>query len=94
MKRSIVINTDILRKARKATEISQQDMAKSLGVTRKTYERYEKKGERVYLDKDVVMKIASLLNIEYDTIVLLDIEKEIEMIENYPVEKLKEKLHR
>ena len=89
MKRSIVINTDILRKARKATEISQQDMAKSLGVTRKTYERYEKKGERVYLDKDVVMKIASLLNIEYDTIVLLDIEKEIERIENYPVEKLK-----
>ena len=94
MKRSIVINTDILRKARKATEISQQDMAKSLGVTRKTYERYEKKRERVYLDKDVVMKIASLLNIEYDTIVLLDIEKEIERIEKYPVEKLKEKLHR
>ena len=94
MKRSIVIDTNVLRKARKATEISQQDMAKSLGVTRKTYERYEKKGERVYLDKDVVMKIASLLNIEYDTIVLLDIEKEIESIENYPVEKLKEKLHR
>ena len=94
MKRSIVIDTKVLRKARKATEISQQDMAKGLGVTRKTYERYEKKGERVYLDKDVVMKIASLLNIEYDTIVLLDIEKEIERIENYPVEKLKEKLHR
>ena len=94
MKHSIVIDTNVLRKARKATEISQIDMAKSVGVTRKTYERYEKKGERVYLDKDVVMKIASLLNIEYDTIVLLDIEKEIESIENYPVEKLKEKLHR
>ena len=91
MKRNIVINNEVLRKTRKAMEITQEDMANNLGVTRKTYERYEK--ERAYLSKDTVMKIASLLNTEYDMLVLLDIEKEIERIENYPLEKLKERLH-
>lgn len=91
MKRNIVINNEVLRKTRKAMEITQEDMANNLGVTRKTYERYEK--ERAYLSKDTVMQIASLLNTEYDMLVLLDIEKEIERIENYPLEKLKERLH-
>lgn len=91
MKRNIVINNEVLRKTRKAMEISQEDMANNLGVTRKTYERYEK--ERAYLSKDTIMKIASLLNVDYDTLVLLDIEKEIERIANYPLDKLKERLN-
>lgn len=91
MKRSIVINNEVLRKARKEMKISQENIANNLGVTRKTYERYEK--ERAYLSKDTILKISSLLDVDYDALVLLDIEKEIERIANYPLDKLKERLH-
>lgn len=91
MKRSIVVNNNVLREARNKMGLSQEDIANSLGVTRKTYIKYEK--ERTYLSKDAILKISSLLNADYDALVLLDIEKEIERIENYPIDKLKERLH-
>lgn len=90
MKRNIIINSKMLRNTRKEIGLKQEDMANNLGVTRKTYIRYE--SERVCLSKDVVMKIADILIVDCETLVLMDIEKEIERIMNYPTNKFKERL--
>ena len=88
MKLSIVINKDVLRKTRKGLELTQEYMADSLGITRKTYARYE--SERTYLSEDTVRMIALLLNIDMKDLVLFDINKEIERIKNMSDEEFKE----
>ena len=90
MKRNIIINNELLRVTRKAKGITQENMADYLGVTRKTYARYEK--ERAYMSRDTVERIARELNVEQDALILLDMDKEIERISNYPLDKLREKL--
>ena len=90
MKRNIIINNELLRATRKAKGITQENMADYLGVTRKTYARYEK--ERAYVSRDTVERIARELNVEQDALILLDMDKEIERISNYPLDKLREKL--
>lgn len=90
MKRSIIIDNDFLRKTRKSLEVNQEYMASNLGVTRKTYARYEK--ERAYLDKETVSKIASLLSVDFESLVIIDINKELDRIAEYPDEVLKERL--
>ena len=88
MKLSIVINKDVLRRTRKGLELTQEYMAHSLGVTRKTYAKYE--SERTYLSEDTVRMIALLLNIDMKDLVLFDINKEIERIKNMSDEEFKE----
>ena len=90
MKRSIIIDNDFLRKTRKSLEVNQDYMARSLGVTRKTYARYEK--ERAYLDKETVSKIALLLSVDFERLVITDINKELNRIAEYPDEVLKDRL--
>ena len=90
MKRNIIINNELLRVTRKAKGITQENMADYLGVTRKTYARYEK--ESAYMSRDTVERIARELNVEQDALILLDMDKEIERISNYPLDKLREKL--
>lgn len=90
MKRSIIINSDFLRKTRKALEFTQDYMSKQLGVTRCTYARYEH--DRPFLDKDMVSKIAEVLSIDFKSLVMLDMDKEFDRIANYPDEALKERL--
>ena len=91
MKRHIIVNSETLKRIRKELGIKQEDMANSLGVTRKTYIRYE--AERAYLSDDTICKLASLLNVDADKLILLDINKEIEKIKCYPDDKLKERLN-
>ena len=90
MKRSIIIDNDFLRKTRKSLEVNQDYMARSLGVTRKTYARYEK--ERAYLDKETVSKIALLLSVDFESLVITDINKELNRIAEYSDEVLKDRL--
>lgn len=90
MKRSIIIDNDFLRKTRKSLEVNQEYMASNLGVTRKTYARYEK--ERSYLDKETVSKIALLLSVDFERLVITDINKELNRIAEYPDEVLKDRL--
>ena len=90
MKRNIIINNELLRATRKAKGITQENMADYLGVTRKTYARYEK--ERAYVSRDTVERIARELNVEQDALILLDMDKEIERISNYPLDNLREKI--
>ena len=90
MKRSIIIDNDFLRKTRKSLEVNQEYMASNLGITRKTYARYEK--ERAYLDKETVSKIALLLSVDFESLVITDINKELNRIAEYPDEVLKDRL--
>lgn len=90
MKRNIVINSDVLRRTRKSLELTQEGMAEKLGITRKTYAKYE--SERTYLSEDTVKRIASLLNIDMGDIILLDINKEIDRIKNMSEEEFEERL--
>ena len=90
MKRSIIINSDFLRKTRKALEFNQDYMAKKIGVTRCTYARYEH--DRPFLDKETVLKIADVLSVDFESLVIIDMNKELERISNFPNEILKERL--
>ena len=90
MKRSIIINSDFLRKTRKALEFNQDYMAKQIGVTRCTYAKYEH--DKPFLDKETVSKIADVLSVDFESLVMLDMNKEFERISNYPDEVLKERL--
>ena len=90
MKRSIVINSDFLRKTRKALEFNQDYMANKIGVTRCTYARYEH--DRPFLDKETVFKIADVLSVDFESLVMIDMNKELERISNFPDEILKERL--
>ena len=90
MKRSIIINSDFLRKTRKALEFNQDYMAKQIGVTRCTYARYEH--DRPFLDKDMVCKIANVLSVDFESLVMLDMNKELNRISNYSDDTLKERL--
>ena len=90
MKRSIIINSDFLRKTRKALEFNQDYMAKQIGVTRCTYAKYEH--DRPFLNKETVSKIADVLSVDFESLVMLDMNKEFERISNYPDEVLKERL--
>ena len=90
MKRSIIINSDFLRKTRKALEFNQDYMAKQIGVTRCTYAKYEH--DRPFLDKETVSKIADVLSVDFESLVMIDMNKEFERIANYPDEALKERL--
>lgn len=92
MKRNIIINNEVLRVTRKLKGITQEYMAEYLGVTRKTYARYEK--ERAYMSRDTVERIAQKLNVEQDALILLDMDKEIERITNYPLDKLRGRMSR
>ena len=90
MKRSIIINSDFLRKTRKSLEFNQDYMAKKIGVTRCTYARYEH--DRPFLDKETVYKIANVLSVDFESLVMVDMNKELDRIANYPDEALKERL--
>lgn len=90
MKRSIIINSDFLRRTRKSLELNQDYMAKEIGVSRCTYARYEH--DRPFLDKETVYKIANVLSVDFESLVMLDMNKELDRIANYPDEALKERL--
>ena len=90
MKRSIIINSDFLRKTRKALEFNQEYMAKQIGVSRCTYAKYEH--DRPFLDKETISKIADILSVDFESLVMLDMNKELERISDYPDEVLKERL--
>lgn len=90
MKRCIILNSEFLRKTRKSQEFTQENMAKEIGVTRCTYARYEH--GRPFIDKETVYKMASLLNVDYENLVALDMNEEINKIANYPDEDFKKRL--
>ena len=90
MKRSIIINSDFLRRTRKSLELNQDYMAKKIGVTRCTYARYEH--DRPFLDEETVFKIADVLSVDFESLVMIDMNKELERISNFPDEILKERL--
>lgn len=90
MKRSIIINSDFLRKTRKALEFNQDYMAKQIGVTRCTYARYEH--DRPFLSKDIVYKIANVLSVDFESLVALDMNNEFDRISNYSDDDLRNRL--
>lgn len=90
MKRSIILNSDFLRRTRKALEYNQDYMAKQLGVTRCTYVRYEH--DKPFLDKDMVSKIANVLSVDFESLVIRDMNKKLDRISNYPDDELMERL--
>lgn len=59
----VMIDTDVLRQARRRLSLSQEAVARQLHVSSKTYERYEKSGR---VPRSQVAALAALLELQIE----------------------------